>query len=434
MWYILRKMKKHRLSVVRDRRKRALEGVAGGKGMKPYGDDTEGRIPLTGHLGARGYPARGEGHGHGHGYEGSTSSLVSNDVFNPGISDAELAGHPMHVGYDGYGGVGGGGGDGYGDGYDRRTYGDGGRGGPIGPVAPVPQRWDERGRAIELDEHEQRRSKGYDDPYGYNSYPPPKNENGAGARSPPPVKFQGQGKGAAMEAAKQAATGMGYKPPTSPPPNFRPTVSPFGGAAIPPPSVGQPKQQKQQQQPMRAFSPPAGPPPGVRPTSPPQRGARAPGSGLPPPSLSMPMSSAGPMTGNSEPPSYSAGGIPPPGMTKHQAPAPAPIPAPVPVPAPIPASVPIRGPVPSTQPPQPQRYDSDSPAESPFEDKNAIKIPSHVRRYQLSDGGNDFRSTQSKDGGPGVGGGGGHMQEATDATFYSAHSRAGTDVSEGDLR
>jgi len=387
MWYILKKMKQHRLGVVRDRRKRQ-QGLAG---IKPYESaEEEGRIPLTGHRA----------------YHGSTSSLVSNDVFNPGISDAELAGHPLQVGYD------------------QTTYGDGGRGGPI---APIPQRWDDRGRAIHLNEEAHRYPAGYDDPYSYNSYPPPRS---------PPQKAVGAAAGPVLAAAKQAAYGAPSSPspnfrPTvspfggaaqpvpqpqeipssSPPPNFRPTVSPFGGAAQPPPQPA-----RSQAPPLGTFSPPAGPPPGVaaRTTSPPtgyaaQAGPAASGTQAPP--LSFPL----PHASNSDnPPTYSAGGA-------------------------LPA--------PNIQVTKASQQDAISP-ESPFEDKHAIKIPPHVKRYQLSDGSDEFRSSQAVgEGGPAYPGtpsggseddlnggqGKGHGQEATDSTFYSAHSRAGTEA-EPDLR
>lgn len=340
MWYILRKMRGHRLAVIRERRKR----LAGPAGMKPYNSDEEGRVPLTG--------------GRRHGGHESTSSLVSNDVFNPGISDAELAGQPMQVGYEA---------NGYG--YTGRD-----------PVAPIPQRWDERGRAVDMQEDHLRYSGAYDDPYAYNSYPPSRHMPSSTSPAAAPVK---------------ASPPTSYAPPTSPPPHLRPAnVSPFGQA----PSQPQPQLPSH---PVTTFAPPSGPPPGVQPIHP------------------------QPVASHSSNPSQDTVvptiAIPPP-----------------PAPAPAPGRPPSYT---SVAPPtiQVTHQDSQTP-QSPFEDSNAIRIPAHVRRYQLSDGDNSFRTTQYTSDGESVstvhpsdvGGGHSHGQEGSDSSFYSAHSRAGTN--EPDLR
>ena len=342
MWFVLHKMKAQRLGVVRDRRRR-LQGEAGLKGYE------EGRVPLTaGHHGG-----------------GSSSSIISDEVFNPGISDAELAGRPIEVGYNDR--------ERYRYDYDRRG----------GPVAPTPQRWDERGHAIEMS------NDSYNDPYSYNAYPPSKkkdSQKGSPALGPVPIPALAPIPPPITVAAPTQQTAT-YAPVSSPPPHLRAGVNPYGGITSPP---------KQQ-----TYLPPLGPPPPVVHQLQTSTPIPVPGTlSIPPPPA--PASAAATTTSSVPASSYATAQLLP-SINVSQA---------------EPESAPL----------------------SPFEDKYAIQIPSHVRRYQLSDGSNDFRSTQysvSEREGSGtelLPQGGGHYPEATDSTFYSAHSRTGTDASDADLR
>jgi hypothetical protein len=373
MWYIWKKMREVRLDVLRDMRAARLhKELEGGEGVKMTeyspSSTSDGHLPLKPPMTK--IP------------NDSMSSLVEADVFNPQASKVSLVAGPGH-----------------------RNH--------FGVQAPKPQRWDQNGRAIEAgDVSSYAGQGGYLDPYDYNygSYPPRPNSRtdlipGSSSSQPPAPSISPFGPPPGSPPSRQRK--LVKSPPLSPPRNSGKLPESLPASShtddMLPYSPGHNSREKRRYSASGARSPPTSPTQSKHTRMSPKRTSQ---------SFSQPMG-LGPEAGAYAYSPDSKGQI---GFAgAHGSP---------------PRSAGPSSNVTSTtlgqrqglEPLTPQS--SDARPGSPFDDTHAIPA---VRR-QVDDPSSGSSTGIPDDFAPRKGG---HAQDATDDTFYTAHSRYPTDV---DLR